>query len=1105
MGKLGASKPGARVPRSSRSRRAARVTRAFLFSDLRDYTTFADKHGDLAAARLIRDYRALVRNEVGRHAGSEIKTEGDSFYVVFETTTSALECAVAIMRRATARTESGVASALRIAIGAHVGEAVPHDGQYVGVAVNVAARLVAKAAADEIVVSDALRGLIPTSQRYAMKDKGALKLKGVSEHVRAWSVIWEESPGQHVSAPESPNQLPVSRLPPRQILCPALVGRASELADFSKRLSHVATEQGQVVLLGGEAGVGKTAFVRRAQALANEAGFRVLVGHCDDLGVGLPYAPFLSAVRSAFRGLPRERLSRTINDVAPALTRLFPELEDVTVDVTSSNLERHRLALAFEDLFRSFAREPSVLLVLEDLHWADEASLDLLRFLARQLRDARVLVLGTYRTDDVHRRHPLARTLADLDRQRLTSRVTLRRLSDDENGEMIRLTLGGDDATSADLEAAVYRRSEGNPFFTEELLKSLVESGDVVVKDGRWTRGTTAVEEMRIPDSIVDAVRVRIDRLSRQTRATLDAASVIGLEFAADLLQTVRGSESAMLEAHVRELAEHQLVAERLRGRQAYAFRHALTREVVYDALLPSQRAQLHRRAADALMTLPLTEPALIAHHFIAAGAFPEAVPHLRTAAARAFRAGAPREAAAHYKRALEIGVNDVEVPHVLEQLADAYQHFDVALSARAAEECEARYLAQADQHGASRALLIASNAWQGYVDGPRATACARRAVEAVASVAPSIELARATAHLATLRTREGAWREGLALADQALVLAARFLDSRAMADALIAKGRAMRFTSTDEALELIRRGIDVAVRADLTDTALPGYTVAALLMGFLRRSREERVAFVDEGIAYARRQGAEEMAQLEYMRACLLAAMGDWDGALAIARQSKQTDRQYLLALQSVIVRGRDGPMAAIPLALEVADRGMRAHFAWDFIWAMPQAAVACRLAGDANAAREWLDRLRARFAVDEEARTQLRMGSAGIASALVAALVCDEPDWLAHVDAAIAGRTDPAVAIHQAESMAVATVLHGDVSETPRYLEVLFEPGGEEWGMVGSGGTWFTVICGREARRRGLRLDPNWAPVLERARAFSEKVRATWYLEELSQCMTG
>ena len=1102
MRKPSASKLRTPEPRSSRSGRAAQVTRVFLFSDLRDYTSFADKHGDPAAARLIRDYRVLVRNEVARHAGAEVKTEGDSFYVVFETTTAALDCAVAIMRRA-ARAVPRPEGAIRLAIGVHIGEAVPYDGQYVGVAVNIAARLVARADADEIVVSDAVRSLIRTAHRYALKDRGALKLKGVAEHVRAWSVIWEEAPASHTTAldPETPAPaVAVRLLPSRQVLCPSLVGRDREVSDFAARLSHVGSGDVEVVLLGGEAGVGKTAFVRRAQTLAAEAGFRVLSGLSDELGTGLPYGPFVSAVRSAFRGLPRERLARTISDVAPALARLFPELEYVAVDTASSNVERHRLAIGFEDLFRAFARELPVLLVLEDLHWADEASLDLLAYVAQHLRDARVLTLGTYRSDELHRRHPLARTLADLDRRRLAARVALRRLSSDEIGEMIRLTFGREDATTAEFQAAVYRRSEGNPFFTEELLKALVERGDIVVKDGQWTRGGKAVEEMQIPDSILDAVRLRIEGLSPETRATLDAAAVIGLEFASDLLHVVREGDIAALELHVSELIEHQLVAERSREGQAYAFRHALTREVIYDDLLPSERKRLHRRVADALAGRPLSEPAFIAHHFIAAGAFIEAVPHLLGAAARAFRAGAPREAAAHYRRVLDIGVADGETSRILERLADAYRYFDIALSAKTAEEAEARYRAQSDPYGASRALLIASDAWQGYVDGARAVACARGAVDAVADREPSVELARATAHLATLRTRQGAWRDGLTLAEDALVLGKRFGDSRALAEALIAKGRAIRFLSTSEALQFIRQGIDVAVEADLTDMALPGYTIGALVMGFLRRSRSERLAFVDEGITYARRQGAEEMAQLEYMRACLLAAMGDWDGAIEVARRSTQSDRQYLLGLESVIVRGRDGPQAALPLALDAAERGVRAHFAWDFIWAMPQAAVACGLAGDASGARGWLDRLRARFDADVEARTQMRMGSAGIASSLVASLVCDAPEWIEHVDAAIAGRTDPAVAIHQAESRAVASVLKGDVTATPRYLETLFEPGGEEWGMVGSGGPWFTVICAREARRRGLKLGSEWARVIEDARTFSKQVGANWYLNELS-----
>src|SRR6266511_5922133 len=188
--------PRAQPSRTQRKRSAPAITRAFLFSDLRDYTSFVEAKGDAAAARLLRDYRTLVRRELARHDGAEVKTEGDSFYVVFEAPSAALDCAVAILRAADVRNGRDPTSPLRIGIGLHAGETVAYDDQFVGSAVNIASRIAGKAGAGELLISDTLRGLVRTSRNIAMSDRGALDLKGVTEPIRAWTVDWRQQIGR---------------------------------------------------------------------------------------------------------------------------------------------------------------------------------------------------------------------------------------------------------------------------------------------------------------------------------------------------------------------------------------------------------------------------------------------------------------------------------------------------------------------------------------------------------------------------------------------------------------------------------------------------------------------------------------------------------------------------------------------------------------------------------------------------------------------------------------------------------------------------------------------------------------------------------------------
>lgn len=582
------------------SKRAiAAKTRVFLFSDLRDYTSFVETHGDAEAALLLREYRDIVRREVGRFDGAEIKTEGDSFYVVFESASAALDCAVSILKRIAAQKERDPVRRLRVGIGLHAGETIAFDKQFVGSAVNVASRLASKAEAGEVIISDTLRGLIRTGRSYPMVERGALALKGVSEPIQAWSVtVAEEQAAPAMPLAPAPHAPAVG-----QILCPVVVGREIELAQAAAALEVALAGRGQTVVLAGEAGGGKSAFVRELEIRARERGFRVLIGATLESDTALPYSPFAAAVRSGFRGIERERLGRVLAQTAPDLAQLFPELGRAARADGAAQMEQHRLSVAFHGLFTAFAREAPILVVLEDLHWSDEASLDLLHYLARELRESRSVLVATYRSDEMHRRHPFLRTLASLQRERLVTEIALRRLTADEVATLIQETFATTTPVSGEFRDAVYARCEGNPFFTEELLKALVESGGIYRTATGWER--KPVKELRIPTSIREAVHARIERLSPEAQATLSAASVIGLRFPFAVLGATAGGTPADLLAHLRQFIELQLVVEEGGEDDLYAFRHALTREVVYDELLAPERKALHRAVAAALEALP--------------------------------------------------------------------------------------------------------------------------------------------------------------------------------------------------------------------------------------------------------------------------------------------------------------------------------------------------------------------------------------------------------------------------------------------------------------------------------------------------------------------
>ena len=996
------------MPRTARPAptRKRLSTRAFLFSDLRGYTDFVEQRGDAAAARLLRDYRTLVRREVARCDGAEIKTEGDSFYVVFRSPSAALECGVEILRRADARNAKEPNVALRIGVGLHAGETIAHDDQFVGGAVNVASRLASKAGPGELLISDTLRGLVRTGNSYPMADAGLLRLKGVGERVRAWRVTWRSDHVTPKAAAETRQRGSVLPPPPAiivpagpsptQLLCPVVIGRDAELGRLAELLELAATGRGQTLLVAGEAGVGKSAFVREGQTRAIARGVRALSGAALESDRGLPYGPFIAAVRSGFRGLDRAQLGRFLHDVAPDLAQLFPELRSARSAAAPTMERHHRLAVAFQSLFSGFAREAPLLVVVEDLHWSDESSLALFDYLARELGGERVLLLGTYRNDELHRRHPLVRVLASLQRQRLVEELGLRRLSADEIGSLIHATFARFDEqarVAPDLRRAIFTRCEGNPFFAEELLKALKESGAIShTEGGGWL--SRPVADIRIPASIRDAVNARVECLAPEAQQTLAAAAAIGTQFRFEVLASVRGIAASELLGNLRELVEQQLVTEMAGEDDTYGFRHALTREVVYDGLLKPERRLLHQSIAAVLSARSSVEPSVLAEHFIAAGDAKAAVPHLLEAARRAAGADAPRESALHGERALEIGVAQTELASAYEGLAQAYLLFDWDRARKAAERALELYRGAADSRGASRMLVLISRHLLLAGDLDRATAIAREGIAVVDGKPETVELGRALANLAPMGLRGSleADPERVAMMDRALAIGERLGDRWTQVEALLSQAWAFEKTAPARALPLAERAQDLALAEALPDAVYRSYLARVTVMRWAGVDARDILTIIEDGMTYARRHRIEQTGLAEE-RAWLNYGRGEWDAALADTAELDAGRHPTAAWLRALITLGRDGPSVARPLfvsrAEAEADSGAIGTFAQAAAWA----AYACALGGDRAAALGWLSRLRARLEGDPRNTPPLFNWSWN--SLLFTAVLTGERDW--------------------------------------------------------------------------------------------------------------
>ena len=429
------------------------------------------------------------------------------------------------------------------------------------------------------------------------------------------------------------------------------IGRVAELAELEAAVADAADGRPSLAFVAGESGVGKTRLLSELEARAAASGARVLCGECVELGEGeLPYAPLVAALRplarardDALAGLPdaaRTELATLLPELGPAGGPSAPALPAAARDGADDErgAAQGRLFEALLSALDRLGRSAPVLLALEDIHWADRSTRAFLAFLARSLGSERVLAVASYRSDELHRRHPLRPLLAELERDPRARRLELARLRPDELAEQLADILGA--PPEGDLAARLYRRSEGNPLFTEELLAAGLEG-----------RGG-------LPPTLRDALMVRIERLPE---ASLEVLRLLAAAGRADhaLLADASGMEPRALRDAIREAVEGHIAV--VAAEDRYAFRHALLREVVVDDLLPGERAALHLALAQALQRRAegadsgAWVAAAVAHHYHSAGEQPAALRTAVRAAAESERVHAHGEAAALYERALEL------------------------------------------------------------------------------------------------------------------------------------------------------------------------------------------------------------------------------------------------------------------------------------------------------------------------------------------------------------------------------------------------------------------------------------------------------------------
>jgi DNA-binding SARP family transcriptional activator len=437
----------------------------------------------------------------------------------------------------------------------------------------------------------------------------------------------------------------------------SFVGRDRELDEFVTVLGEAVAGRASVLLIAGEAGIGKSRLADEMTTLAESRGAKVLWGRCWEAGGAPAYWPWVQALRAYVQDTDVERVRRELGAGAGDVAQMVPFLHELIPDLPATpSLDpegaRFRLFDSTMSFLRLAAEAQPLILVLDDMHAADTPSLLLLRFLVQGLRDARIVLLVAYRDTEAEARTALSAGVADLRRGRTTRLVQLGGFAVHEVAHLVEQTTGTE--PSAGLVAAIHRETEGNPLFVGELVRLLATEQRL---EDVASRGWTAA----LPSGVREVIGHRLKHLSRECKELLSVASVLGREFRFDVLEQLSDRPREQVFDLVDEAVAARVVGDLPTGRGGMRFSHALIRDSLYEDLGTGRRVQLHRRAADALMTLygPDPEPYLaeVAHHLLEAapgGDAERAIDYARRAGDHAVDLLAYEEAARLYEMALE-------------------------------------------------------------------------------------------------------------------------------------------------------------------------------------------------------------------------------------------------------------------------------------------------------------------------------------------------------------------------------------------------------------------------------------------------------------------